>query len=139
VGEEKNSREELLGRIDAAPEKFNPNVLLRRWCRLPAAYAVYTAERRSGYFAQAGVVYENCWTGDADSAAVFGDAGRGEGERILSAINWAAEVLLVRRKCVRRLRSVFASGFAGAFFGGVCECGAVDESLRNRLASWIQL
>ena len=60
VGEEKNSREELLGRIDAAPEKFNPNVLLRPVVQdylLPTL--VYTGGAAEvAYFAQAGVVYE---------------------------------------------------------------------------------
>jgi len=60
VGEEKNSREELLGRIDAAPENFNPNVLLRPVVQdylLPTL--VYTGGAAEvAYFAQAGVVYE---------------------------------------------------------------------------------
>jgi bacillithiol biosynthesis cysteine-adding enzyme BshC len=60
VGEERSSREELLDRIDAAPEKFNPNVLLRPVVQdylLPTlVYAGGAAE--VAYFAQAGVVYE---------------------------------------------------------------------------------
>src|SRR5208282_1935343 len=60
VGEEKNSREELLCRIDAAPEKFNPNVLLRPVVQdylLPTL--VYTGGAAEvAYFAQVAVVYE---------------------------------------------------------------------------------
>ena len=60
VGEERSSREELLARIDAAPEKFNPNVLLRPVVQdylLPTL--VYTGGAAEvAYFAQVGVVYE---------------------------------------------------------------------------------
>lgn len=60
VGEDRASREELLERIDRAPEKFNPNVLLRPVVQdylLPTlVYAGGAAE--VAYFAQAGVVYE---------------------------------------------------------------------------------
>jgi len=60
VGEERNSREELLDRIDAAPETFNPNVLLRPVVQdylLPTL--VYTGGAAEvAYFAQVGVVYE---------------------------------------------------------------------------------
>ena len=57
---EKVSREELLERIDSAPEQFSPNVLLRPIVEdyvLPTlAYTGGAAE--TAYFAQAGVVYE---------------------------------------------------------------------------------
>jgi bacillithiol synthase len=60
VGEERISREELLDRIDAAPEKFNPNVLLRPVVQdylLPTL--VYTGGAAEvAYFAQVAVVYE---------------------------------------------------------------------------------
>ena len=60
VGEERISRKELLDRIEAAPEKFNPNVLLRPVVQdylLPTL--VYTGGAAEvAYFAQAGVVYE---------------------------------------------------------------------------------
>jgi bacillithiol biosynthesis cysteine-adding enzyme BshC len=57
---EKLSRAELLDRIEAAPENFSPNVLLRPVVQdylLPTlAYAGGAAE--AAYFAQAGAVYE---------------------------------------------------------------------------------
>ena len=60
VGEERSSREELLERIEAAPEKFNANVLLRPVVQdylLPTL--VYTGGAAEvAYFAQAAVVYE---------------------------------------------------------------------------------
>ncbi len=60
VGEERISSKELLDRIEAAPEKFNPNVLLRPVVQdylLPTL--VYTGGAAEvAYFAQAGVVYE---------------------------------------------------------------------------------
>ena len=60
VGEERASREELLERIDKAPERFNPNVLLRPVVQdylLPTL--VYTGGAAEvAYFAQVGVVYE---------------------------------------------------------------------------------
>ncbi len=60
VGEERISREELLGSIQKAPEKFNPNVLLRPVLQdylLPTL--VYTGGAAEvAYFAQAAVVYE---------------------------------------------------------------------------------
>ncbi len=60
VGEERISRKELLDRIEAAPAKFNPNVLLRPVVQdylLPTL--VYTGGAAEvAYFAQAGVVYE---------------------------------------------------------------------------------
>ena len=60
VGEERISREELLERIEAAPEKFNANVLLRPVVQdylLPTL--VYTGGAAEvAYFAQAAVVYE---------------------------------------------------------------------------------
>jgi bacillithiol biosynthesis cysteine-adding enzyme BshC len=60
VGEERISRKELLDRIEAAPKKFNPNVLLRPVVQdylLPTL--VYTGGAAEiAYFAQAGVVYE---------------------------------------------------------------------------------
>jgi bacillithiol biosynthesis cysteine-adding enzyme BshC len=60
VGEERISREELLERIEAAPEKFNANVLLRPLVQdylLPTL--VYTGGAAEvAYFAQAAVVYE---------------------------------------------------------------------------------
>jgi bacillithiol synthase len=60
VGEERSSQEELLGRIQAAPEKFNPNVLLRPVVQdylLPTL--VYTGGAAEvAYFAQVAVVYE---------------------------------------------------------------------------------
>jgi bacillithiol biosynthesis cysteine-adding enzyme BshC len=60
VGEERTSRAELLGRIDAAPEKFSPNVLLRPVVQdylLPTL--VYTGGAAEvAYFAQVAVVYE---------------------------------------------------------------------------------
>jgi bacillithiol synthase len=60
VGEERSSHEELLGRIQAAPEKFNPNVLLRPVVQdylLPTL--VYTGGAAEvAYFAQVAVVYE---------------------------------------------------------------------------------
>jgi bacillithiol synthase len=59
-GAEKLSSAELLDRIDAAPENFSPNVLLRPVVQdylLPTlAYAGGAAE--AAYFAQAGAVYE---------------------------------------------------------------------------------
>ena len=60
VGEEQISRQQLLDRIDDAPEKFNPNVLLRPVVQdylLPTL--VYTGGAAEiAYFAQAAVVYE---------------------------------------------------------------------------------
>ncbi len=60
VGEERISAEELVDRIEAAPEKFNPNVLLRPVVQdylLPTL--VYTGGAAEvAYFAQAAVVYE---------------------------------------------------------------------------------
>ena len=60
VGEERISREELLARIAAKPEKFNANVLLRPVVQdylLPTL--VYTGGAAEvAYFAQAAVVYE---------------------------------------------------------------------------------
>jgi bacillithiol synthase len=60
AGAEKLSPAELLGRIDSAPERFSPNVLLRPVVQdylLPTlAYAGGAAE--TAYFAQAGAVYE---------------------------------------------------------------------------------
>jgi bacillithiol biosynthesis cysteine-adding enzyme BshC len=60
VGEERISRQQLLDQIDEAPEKFNPNVLLRPVVQdylLPTlVYAGGAAE--VAYFAQAAVVYE---------------------------------------------------------------------------------
>jgi bacillithiol biosynthesis cysteine-adding enzyme BshC len=60
VGEERVSRKELLERIEAAPEKFNPNVLFRPVVQdylLPTL--VYTGGAAEvAYFAQAAVVYE---------------------------------------------------------------------------------
>ncbi len=60
VGEERISPKELLGRIDEAPEKFNPNVLFRPVVQdylLPTL--VYTGGAAEvAYFAQAAVVYE---------------------------------------------------------------------------------
>ena len=60
VGDERISRKELLNRIEAAPENFNPNVLLRPVVQdylLPTL--VYTGGAAEvAYFAQAGVVYE---------------------------------------------------------------------------------
>lgn len=60
VGEEHVSRAELLKQIDAAPEKFNPNVLLRPVVQdflLPTL--VYTGGAAEvAYFAQVAVVYE---------------------------------------------------------------------------------
>ena len=60
VGEDRISHKELLTRIEAAPEKFNPNVLLRPVVQdylLPTL--VYTGGAAEvAYFAQAGVVYE---------------------------------------------------------------------------------
>ncbi|MGB8009113.1 MAG: bacillithiol biosynthesis cysteine-adding enzyme BshC, partial [Terriglobales bacterium] len=60
VGEEVASREQLLERIEAAPENFNPNVLLRPVVQdylLPTL--VYTGGAAEvAYFAQVGVVYE---------------------------------------------------------------------------------
>ncbi len=60
VGEERISREELLGSIQKAPEKFNPNVLFRPVVQdylLPTL--VYTGGAAEvAYFAQAAVVYE---------------------------------------------------------------------------------
>jgi bacillithiol synthase len=62
TGGEKISAEELVHRIDERPEKFSPNVLLRPVVQdylLPTlAYAGGAAE--IAYFAQAGVVYEQC-------------------------------------------------------------------------------
>jgi len=60
VGEERISHGELLDHIDSAPEKFNPNVLLRPVVQdflLPTL--VYTGGAAEvAYFAQAAVVYE---------------------------------------------------------------------------------
>jgi bacillithiol biosynthesis cysteine-adding enzyme BshC len=60
VGEERTSRDELLERIERAPEKFNPNVLLRPVVQdylLPTlVYSGGAAE--VAYFAQVAVVYE---------------------------------------------------------------------------------
>jgi bacillithiol biosynthesis cysteine-adding enzyme BshC len=60
IGEERSSADELLKRIAAAPEKFNPNVLLRPVVQdylLPTlVYAGGAAE--VAYFAQVAVVYE---------------------------------------------------------------------------------
>ena len=60
VGEEKISSQELVSRIDQAPENFNPNALLRPVVQdylLPTL--VYTGGAAEvAYFAQAGVVYE---------------------------------------------------------------------------------
>jgi bacillithiol biosynthesis cysteine-adding enzyme BshC len=60
VGDERISREELLESIESAPEKFNPNVLLRPVVQdylLPTL--VYTGGAAEvAYFAQAAVVYE---------------------------------------------------------------------------------
>ncbi|MGO8983287.1 MAG: bacillithiol biosynthesis cysteine-adding enzyme BshC [Terriglobales bacterium] len=60
VGEDNVTRAELLGEIEAAPEKFNPNVLLRPVVQdylLPTL--VYTGGAAEvAYFAQAAVVYE---------------------------------------------------------------------------------
>ncbi len=60
VGEQRISRKELLDRIEAAAENFNPNVLLRPVVQdylLPTL--VYTGGAAEvAYFAQAGVVYE---------------------------------------------------------------------------------
>ncbi len=60
VGEERISSKELLGRIERAPEKFNPNALFRPVVQdylLPTlAYTGGPAE--VAYFAQAAVVYE---------------------------------------------------------------------------------
>jgi bacillithiol synthase len=60
VGEERFSPTELLAKIEAAPEQFNPNVLLRPVVQdylLPTlAYTGGAAE--VAYFAQVGVVYE---------------------------------------------------------------------------------
>jgi bacillithiol synthase len=60
VGEDRVSYPELLGRIEQAPEKFNPNVLLRPVVQdylLPTL--VYTGGAAEiAYFAQAAVVYE---------------------------------------------------------------------------------
>jgi bacillithiol biosynthesis cysteine-adding enzyme BshC len=60
VGEERISRQELLERIEAAPEKFNANVLLRPVVQdylLPTL--VYTGGAAEvAYFAQVAVVYE---------------------------------------------------------------------------------
>ncbi len=60
VGEERLSPGELLDRIEQAPEKFNPNVLLRPVVQdylLPTL--VYTGGAAEvAYFAQVGVVYE---------------------------------------------------------------------------------
>jgi bacillithiol biosynthesis cysteine-adding enzyme BshC len=60
VGEDRSSVDELLKRIEAAPEKFNPNVLLRPVVQdyfLPTlVYAGGAAE--VAYFAQVAVVYE---------------------------------------------------------------------------------
>jgi bacillithiol biosynthesis cysteine-adding enzyme BshC len=59
VGDEKVSSQELLSRIDEAPEKFNPNVLLRPVVQdylLPTL--VYTGGAAEvAYFAQVAVVY----------------------------------------------------------------------------------
>jgi bacillithiol synthase len=60
VGEEKVSAEELMDRIEKAPEKFNPNALFRPVVQdylLPTL--VYTGGAAEvAYFAQAAVVYE---------------------------------------------------------------------------------
>jgi bacillithiol biosynthesis cysteine-adding enzyme BshC len=60
VGEERISSKNLIERIEAAPEKFNPNVLLRPVVQdylLPTL--VYTGGAAEvAYFAQVGVVYE---------------------------------------------------------------------------------
>src|SRR5229473_1045377 len=60
VGEERVSSEELVDRIEEAPEKFNPNVLLRPVVQdylLPTL--VYTGGAAEvAYFAQVAVVYE---------------------------------------------------------------------------------
>jgi len=60
VGEKRISAQELLDRIEAAPEKFNPNVLLRPVVQdylLPTL--VYTGGAAEvAYFAQVAVVYE---------------------------------------------------------------------------------
>ena len=60
VGEERISSQDLVGRIDDAPENFNPNALLRPVVQdylLPTL--VYTGgPAEVAYFAQAGVVYE---------------------------------------------------------------------------------
>jgi bacillithiol biosynthesis cysteine-adding enzyme BshC len=60
VGEGRVSSKELIDRIEAAPEKFNPNVLLRPVVQdylLPTL--VYTGGAAEvAYFAQVGVVYE---------------------------------------------------------------------------------
>ena len=60
VGEERISSDDLIGRIDEAPENFNPNALLRPVVQdylLPTL--VYTGgPAEVAYFAQAGVVYE---------------------------------------------------------------------------------
>src|SRR5262249_19633339 len=60
IGSEKLSRAELLARISARPQDFNPNVLLRPIVQdylLPTlAYTGGSAE--VAYFAQVGVVYE---------------------------------------------------------------------------------
>ena len=60
IGGEKISRDDLLARIDSAPEDFSPNVLLRPVVQdylLPTlAYTGGSAE--VAYFAQAAVVYE---------------------------------------------------------------------------------
>jgi bacillithiol biosynthesis cysteine-adding enzyme BshC len=60
VGEERTSAADLLDRIEAAPEKFNPNVLLRPVVQdylLPTL--VYTGGAAEvAYFAQVAVVYE---------------------------------------------------------------------------------
>ncbi len=60
VGDERVSAEDLLGRIERAPENFNPNVLLRPVVQdylLPTlVYAGGAAE--VAYFAQVAVVYE---------------------------------------------------------------------------------
>jgi bacillithiol synthase len=60
VGEERVSQAELLSQIDAAPENFNPNVLLRPVVQdylLPTL--VYTGGAAEvAYFAQVAVVYE---------------------------------------------------------------------------------
>ena len=60
LGEERVSKADLLGRIESAPEEFNPNVLLRPVVQdhlLPTlAYTGGAAE--VAYFAQVAVVYE---------------------------------------------------------------------------------
>jgi bacillithiol synthase len=60
VGEERSSSEELVERIEEAPETFSPNALFRpvvQDCLLPTL--VYTGGAAEvAYFAQAGVVYE---------------------------------------------------------------------------------